>query len=83
MIVYAVGKWDRLPFYEYCYSHIPLIGYFDETQRFIIFLSRDLMEYKEWEVKASDDPPDCQAIPNYPKNGTKMDWDRQCTDIGR
>ena len=41
------------------------------------------MEYKEWEVKASDDPPDCQAIPNYPKNGTKMDWDRQCTDIGR
>ena len=39
------------------------------------------MEYKEWEVKASDDPSDCQVIPG--KNGTKMDWDRQCTDIGR
>ena len=36
------------------------------------------MEYKEWEVKASDDPPDCQAVPNDPKTGTKMDWDRQC-----
>ena len=40
--------------------------------------SKDLQSYKEWDERA--EKGDCSVESG---NGTKMEWERQCTDRGR